>query len=248
VSVKYGEYLNEAGSVECENILASGQAQVDRLEFAAASEGLTWQPEFTYKGFRYVAVRLEGGVELSDITAIPYVSRLEETGSFDCDEQTLCWIENATAATLLNNLHGVPTDTPCIREERLDGRRSPHCRDAMRRFDLRSLLNKWLDDHVDSADEMGVVPQIVPTPGWGRRIDPTWSGSLILLAWNLYWEYGDSEVIHRYLKPMTRYLDRALRSLRMPIGSGHCTAGGTGWLPERGLHQRGQPRCRPCRC
>ena len=36
------------------------------------------------------------------------------------------------------------------------------------------------------------------------------SGSLILLAWNLYWEYGDSEVIYRYLKPMARYLDRAL--------------------------------------
>jgi alpha-L-rhamnosidase len=238
VSVKYGEYLNEAGSVECENILTSGQAQVDRLEFAAASEGLTWQPEFTYKGFRYVAVQLEGGVELSDITAVPYVSRLEVTGSFDCDEQTLCWIENATAATLLNNLHGVPTDTPAYEKNGWTADGHLIAESAMRRFDLRSFLTKWLDDHVDSADEMGVVPQIVPTPGWGRRIDPAWSGSLILLAWNLYWEYGDSEVIHRYLKPMTRYLDRALEIAAdadwiWPLHSwGDWLAPGTGPAPE----------------
>lgn len=210
LQIKYGEVCDEAGAVVCDNVLASGQAQVDRLELDGPVDEYIWQPEFCYKGFRYVEVRCDGPVELRDIAAVPYVTDVRQVGTFDCNDTLFTWIAEATSRTLLNNMHGVLTDTPTYEKNGWTADAHLIAESAIRAFDLRDLLTKWLDDHVDSADSSGVVPQIIPTPGWGRRLDPAWSGSLILLPWNLYWEYGDIGVINRYLDAMNQYLDTTL--------------------------------------
>jgi alpha-L-rhamnosidase len=170
----------------------------------------SWQPEFGYKGFRYVEVDVVGEVGVDEILAIPYISEIEARGSFRCDEPVLDWLPNAVASTLRNNLHGIPTDTPVYEKNGWTADAHLVAESALFHLDMRPLLTKWLDDHVDAQDDTGVVPQIIPTPGWGRRLDPAWSGSMVLLPWNLYWESGDVGILRRYVEPMRRYLDRTL--------------------------------------
>jgi alpha-L-rhamnosidase len=81
---------------------------------------------------------------------------------------------------------------------------------VLHHVDLRESFGKWLDDHVDARDEHGMVPQIVPTPDWGRAADPAWSASMVLIPWYLYREYGDRTILERYADPIRTYTDRLL--------------------------------------
>lgn len=208
VVVRYAEQLAEDGSVRCDNVLAAGEAQVDR--YVLGSEPVTWEPQFSYKGFRYLSVQVHGDVSVSEVRAVRLATTVERTGSFVCEDETLSWIDAATARTFLNNLHGVPTDTPVYEKNGWTADAHLGTEAVLHHFDLRDSLVKWLDDHVDARDEAGMVPMIVPTPGWGREPDPAWSASMVLIPWNLYWEHGDLGLLQRYRDPIRAYTDRLL--------------------------------------
>jgi alpha-L-rhamnosidase len=210
IRVKYGEYLSIHGAVVCDNILAAGEAQVDTFVLPPGADRTTWEPEFSYKGFRYVGVEASAGVTLHDIQAIPLHNDVRRVGEFDCQDETLTWIVAATERTFLNNLHGIPTDTPIYEKNGWTADAHLASESVLHSFDLRSLFKKWLDDHVDSQQPDGVVPQIVPSPGWGSAPDPAWSASMVLIPWNLYWEYGDKSILERYVASILRYTDRLL--------------------------------------
>lgn len=208
--IRYGEKLDEAGNVVCENDLIVGGAQTDRYISAGNESGTLWEPDFGYKGFRYVEVTTSGAIEASGIVATPLHTAVRRAGEFICSEPTLTWLEGATQKTFLNNLQGVPTDTPVYEKNGWTADAHLVCESVLHQLDLRTILEKWLDDHLDAQGEDGTIPQIVPTPGWGNSIDPAWSCSLILIAWNLYWEYGDQAILNRYFRAMKAYADHVL--------------------------------------
>ncbi len=210
VIVRYGESLSPDGSVECDNVLVAGEAQVDRYVFTAGSGPVGWEPDHTYKGFRYVSTTVTAGVEVQQVEAIPVHTDVARTGAFACADETLTWTDAATARTFLNNLHGIPTDTPVYEKNGWTADAHLATEAVLHHFDLRASLGKWLDDHVDAQAADGTVPQIVPTPGWGRAPDPAWSASMVLIPWNLYWEYGDLEILRRFAGPALAYTDRML--------------------------------------
>jgi alpha-L-rhamnosidase len=209
IIVRYGEHMAEDGSVQCENVLVSGEAQVDRYVLAS-SEVVKWEPEFGYKGFRYASVETVGDINVSRVEAIPLHTDVARMGRFECGNEILTWIDAATGRTFLNNLHGIPTDTPIYEKNGWTADAHLATEAVLHHFDLRATFGKWLDDHVDAQDDDGTVPQIVPTPGWGRAPDPAWSASMVLIPWNLYWEYGDLAILDRYAEPALKYTDRML--------------------------------------
>lgn len=205
VHLKYGESLT-GGEVTCINQLSAVEAQLDSLRLG--SDGvIDFEAAHTLKGFRYVDV---SGPDISvpEVTAIPLGTVVPLVGALQCSNETLDWIDASTVRTFTNNLHGIPTDTPVY--EKNGWTADAHLvTDAMlHHFDLRSVLVKWLDDHVDAQDGSGMVPQIVPTPGWGYGPDPAWSGSLVLIPWALYREHGDSELLRRFWPAIRRYVGR----------------------------------------
>jgi alpha-L-rhamnosidase len=215
VVLRYGEQLAADGSVHCENVFIAGESQVDRYLVGPGADPTPWEPEFTYKGFRYVGIDVVGKATVHDVAAIPVHTAVERVGSFACQDETLTWIDQTTARTFLNNLHGIPTDTPSYEKNGWTADAHLATEAVLHHFDLRTSFGKWLDDHVDAQDEQGVVPQIVPTPGWGRALDPAWSASLVLIAWNLYWEYGDRAALERHVEAITAYVDHALEIARV---------------------------------
>ncbi|WP_406689717.1 family 78 glycoside hydrolase catalytic domain [Saccharopolyspora sp. ID03-671] len=208
VVVRYAEQLAEDGTARTDNVLAAGPSQVDR--YVVGSGPVTWEPQFSYKGFRYASVQVRGNAVVSDVRAVRLVTAVAEAGSFVCEDETLSWIDAATARTFLNNLHGVPTDTPVYEKNGWTADAHLGTEAVLHHFGLKDSLVKWLDDHVDALDGTGMVPMIVPTPGWGREPDPAWSASMVLIPWNLYWEHGDRALLERYGDPIRGYTDRLL--------------------------------------
>lgn len=210
LTVRYGEYLAPDGSVSCDNILAAGETQTDYYLADGTEHERRWEAAFTYKGFQVAEIEIEGEAVVHDVVAIPLRTDVRDTGTFDSDEPTLTWIDSATRASFLNNVHGIPTDTPVYEKNGWTADAHLATEAVLHQLDLRELLIKWLDDHVDAQAADGSIPQIIPTPGWGAEMDPTWSSSLVLIAWNLYWEYGDRTILERYHDAMVAYTEHAI--------------------------------------
>jgi alpha-L-rhamnosidase len=80
-------------------------------------------------------------------------------GEFACEDKLLTWIDAAALRTFLNNLHGVPTDTPVYEKNGWTADAHLVTEAVLHHLDLRPTLRKWLDDHVDARDADGMVPQ-----------------------------------------------------------------------------------------
>ncbi|MEV6851792.1 family 78 glycoside hydrolase catalytic domain [Actinoplanes sp. NPDC051411] len=210
VEVAYGEYVDDDGRVVCRNPLAAGTAQRDLYLAAGDEDGRVWEPEFSYKGFRYVTLTITGGLRVEEVQAVPLRAAVAQVGEFACSDDTLTWLDAATSRTFLNNLHGIPTDTPVYEKNGWTADAHLITEAALHHSDLRYAFGKWMNDHADAQEPSGSVPQIVPSPGWGRRLDPAWSGSTVLIAWDLYQEYGDLDELRARAPMMRAYTDAAL--------------------------------------
>ncbi|MCI2419500.1 glycoside hydrolase family 78 protein [Saccharopolyspora sp. K220] len=210
IVIRYGEQLAQDGSVLCDNPLTAGEAQVDRLVITDSQGERSWEPKFSYKGFQYVSVQISGRASVTEVNAVRLQAAVDTVGEFECDDETITWIDAATGGTFLNNLHGIPTDTPVYEKNGWTADAHLATEAVLHHFDLRTTFGKWLDDHVDARDDHGMVPQIVPTPDWGRAADPAWSASMVLIPWNLYWEYGERAILERYADAIRAYADRLL--------------------------------------
>jgi alpha-L-rhamnosidase len=213
--LRYGEKLRDDGSVDHENWHAVGDAQTDRYILAGTvpsgsapqaplrTANEQWRPRFSYKGFRYVQT---SGAKAS-VTAHPVHTNVEDAGDFHCSDDLLNWIEEATRTTVLNNLQGIPTDTPLYEKNGWTADAHLIAETAIHDFDMHRFFAKWLDDIRDAQLPDGGIPVIVPTPGWGTFTDPAWSDAYPLLAWNLYEYYGDADVLAEHYEPLRRYTE-----------------------------------------
>jgi alpha-L-rhamnosidase-like protein len=161
-------------------VLADGDAQTDRYLFDGEVTATTWEPRFSYKGFRYVEVEIVGAAQVDAIHAVSVHTDVDHVGTFACSDDTLTWIDDALARTFLNNLHGIPADTPVYEKNGWTADAHLATEAVLHHVDLREAFGKWIQDHADAQDEHGGVPQIVQTPALGRAPDPAWSASMVL--------------------------------------------------------------------
>ncbi|QHC61092.1 family 78 glycoside hydrolase catalytic domain [Rathayibacter sp. VKM Ac-2760] len=210
VAVRYGELLSPDGRVGVENTLVAGTPQLDVHRFETTAVVSAWSARFGYRGFRFVEVEVSGGAVASTPTAVSMHADIDRRGWFDSDEPVLTWADDAFRRTFLNNLQGIPTDTPVYEKNGWTADAMLATEAALHQFDVDGFLAKWLQDHADSQTADGEIPQIVPTPGFGERTDPAWSGSAVLIPWQLYWESGDDAVLRQCAPMIERFADSLL--------------------------------------
>jgi len=150
---------------------------------------------------------------VEDARAVPLYADVDVVGSFSTDEPVIEWIDSALARTFRNNLHGIPTDTPIYEKNGWTADAHLATEGLLHHYDLRAAFGKWIDDHIDAQNPDGSIPQIIPTPGWGRATDPTWSASAVLIPWYLFREYGDREILERSAPMIVRFAEQMLGTL-----------------------------------
>lgn len=207
VRVISGEQRDDRGAVVCDNWLVAGEAQVDTLRLDSAAMGYVWEPQFGYRGFRWFQIETSGDVRVEQVTSVPLYTELERVGEFHAGDPLVEWIDAATARTFLNNLHGIPTDTPIYEKNGWTADAHLATEGLLHHFDLKHAFGKWIDDHIDAQSPDGSIPQIIPTPGWGRASDPAWSASALLIPWYLYREYGDLAILEISRDMIRRFAD-----------------------------------------
>ncbi|MBE1606789.1 alpha-L-rhamnosidase [Actinopolymorpha pittospori] len=239
--IRYGERLLDDGTVDIRQVHIDGDMQTDT--FVLSGEGYeTFEPRFSYKGFQYVQVDGHPGrPDIDDLRAQVVHTAVASTGEFETDNRLVNRIHTATRWAVLNNLHGVPTDTPVFEKNGWTGDAHLTANVAAYNFHMPRFYTKWLQDWVDAQLPTGEFPPIVPTSGWGYHGDPdagitgpipAWDVAYAEIPWVMYQHYGDERILARHYDGQRRYLDHLvdgyLRDDVVLVGLGD-------WLPP-GVH------------
>ncbi|MEW2400945.1 family 78 glycoside hydrolase catalytic domain [Streptomyces sp. NPDC046862] len=222
VRLVHGEKLKADGSVQAETGHVPGRFQTDEYLCAGGDADSdaeeVWEPKFSYKGFRYVEVHgLPARPSPKQVLGRLVHTRVEEVSSFGCSEPFYEWLDGAMRRTVLNNLHGIPTDTPMYEKNGWTGDAQVGTPVMTYAFGVHRFLSKWLGDLADSQNQAGQLPVIVPSGGWGYQElgpSPEWTTVYPFVVRELYRAYGDERAAREHFAALTGYLDWELARLR----------------------------------
>ncbi|MBR6180737.1 MAG: family 78 glycoside hydrolase catalytic domain [Prevotella sp.] len=202
---------------------ACDQSQVGRphyYEYTLRGDGVeTWQPRFSYYGFRYIQVEgavLEGQSNphdlpvLHDLQSCFVYNSAAETSSFWCDNDIFTKTHRLIERAERSNMQAVLTD--CPHREKLGWLEQDHlCGPSLLyNYDMATLVPKILRDIADTQKADGMVPTTAPQyVSFGNLFDdsPEWGSTLVILPFMYYDIYGDSTLVTDYYEPMRRYVD-----------------------------------------
>lgn len=216
VLLRPGELLNSDSTV---NQSASGEPYYFKYTLGGQGQAETWQPQFTYYGFRYVQV--EGAVpegadnpdgmpEIVSLEGLHTCNGAAEAGTFSCSSPMFNKIYNLIDWAMRSNMASVLTD--CPHREKLGWQEEAHLMQyaLQYRYDLSSLYPKVLSDLRASQLESGAVPSIAPEFvrfAGGFEDSPEWGSSLVICPWYVYKWYGDRSLLEECYPQMKRYVE-----------------------------------------
>lgn len=209
IRLYHAEMLDKTGNFYTGNLR---EAQATDTYILDGRGKQTFEPHFTWHGFRYVKV--EGcKVNANDFTAIALYSDLTPTGSFSCSNAMLNQLCHNITWSFKGNSLDIPTDCP-QRSERLGwtGDAQVFCRTASYLFDVDAFFSKWLQDVAVEQAPNGAIPSIVPDVYKKYRKDPRsgaagWADAATIIPWTLYWVYKDTAVLTRQYASMKAWVD-----------------------------------------
>ncbi|MFL5588919.1 MAG: family 78 glycoside hydrolase catalytic domain, partial [Ktedonobacteraceae bacterium] len=171
----------------------------------------TWEPRFTFHGFRYAEV--EGWpctLQADDIRAVVCHSDMKRTGWFECSDPLINQLHENVVWSMRGNFLDVPTDCP-QRDERLGwtGDIQVFAPVACYLYDSAGFLTSWLADlAAEQAAAGSVVPLVVPNVLPMLPI-PTaaWGDAAVIVPWVLYQRYGDVGILAERFESMRAWVD-----------------------------------------
>lgn len=207
VRLRYAEDLHPDGTLD----VTSNEHAAATDVYVIKGEGTeSYEPRFTFHGFRYVEVTgYPGELGSDNLLGCVVHTDCEASGSFTCDNDLLNRIHRATHWSQRSNLMGYPMDCP-QRDERLGwfGDAMVSMEEAIFNFDLPQFYRQWLRGiRFNQAAATGDISIISPRPYTTEEPDPTWSSAYIVMSWQYYLHYGDRAFLAEHFDSMKRYVD-----------------------------------------
>ncbi len=174
----------------------------------------TWEPRFTFHGFRYVEVTgWPGQLQDDTIKAVVLYSDMERTGWFECSDPLINRLHENVVWSMRGNFFDIPTDCP-QRDERLGwtGDIQVFAPTATFLYDCAGFLTSWLADLSAEQTSDGNVPNFVPNVA--EAVDPpaaAWGDAAVIVPWVLYQRFGDKEILERHFDSMRAWVDLIAR-------------------------------------
>lgn len=209
VKIRHGEVLNPDGTLYTAN-LRSAKA-TDTYTFGS-DDPETFEPSFTFHGFRYIEVSgVSEAPDADDIVGVVVGTDGDLTSELDTSSDMVDQLQSNIVWGMRGNFLSIPTDTPA-RDERMGwtGDINVFARTAVYNMDSESFLTKWLQDLRDTQRPNGSLPGVAPVvPGRfdGGYESAGWMDAGVHVPWTLWQAYGDTGVITENYDMMKRYVD-----------------------------------------
>lgn len=217
-------------------VFATGVEQVDTYVVRGDKKGQvpeTYEPHFTYHGFRYVEVTgLSPRVSLDRIEGVVVHTAVETTGQFESSDAMLNRIHRAALWTQRSNLHGIPTDCPAREKCGWLGDAGITAEMTLYNFRMTRFWDKYIRDIVTSwrpemagHDRPGDVAPGKRITGPNGNVD--WGATVVLIPWYLYLYTGDTVLLGEQYPNMARFV----RNVRALMKDGIVEQGYGDWCP-----------------
>ncbi len=206
ITLRHAEVL-EGGEL-CTRPLRGAKA-TDR--YILKGEGVeSWEPRFTFHGFRYAEVEgWPGELQADDLCAVVCHTDLERTGWFECSDPLINRLHENAVWSMRGNFLDIPTDCP-QRDERLGwtGDIQVFSPTASFLYDSAGFLISWLRDLAAEQGPNGVVPFVVPNV-LPSNTPPTaaWGDAAVFIPWVLYQRFGDRRILAEQFDSMCAWVD-----------------------------------------
>lgn len=240
VTLKYAERLSVENRADQSNIdyyyfgdRKVEPFQTDKIILSGGED--SFSPSYSYKGFRYVEVNSSSPLDMGkdNLKAVSSHSAVPEAGVLTSSSKLVNAIWEAARRTYLSNLQGYPTDCPQREKNGWTGDAHIAVETGLYNYDAFTIYEKWLADHRDEQQPNGVLPDIIPTCGWGYASPSSngngldWTSTIALIPWELYLFYGDDKPLRDNYSNIRRYVDYALTLTK----DGLCSWGRGDWVP-----------------
>lgn len=210
--LRHAEAVNDDGTIYTANL--RGAPQVDRFTLAGDPSGVpeTFEPRFTYHGFRFVEV--SGRIvppDIAELRGVVVCSSSPVVGSFECSSPLLNRLWLNILWTQHANMMSVPTDCP-QRDERLGwtGDIVAFGQTAVFNKDMAAFFTKWFQDVRDAQADDGRYPDVAPHPyGKNKHFTgvPAWGDVGVTVPWEAYVNYGDRRLLEEHFDSAKRWVD-----------------------------------------
>ena len=208
VTLRHAEMLEKDGRLALANLRTA--RATDHFTLRGDAGGETFEPRFTFHGFRYVELETRGPeVEIEELAAVALHSDLVPTGEFSCSDPLVNQLQKNIQWGQRGNFLDVPTDCP-QRDERLGwtGDAQIFIRTAAFNFATAGFFTKWLQDLADAQTPTGTIPAVAPaTDDLHPDGGPAWADAMVICPWTVYETYGDRRVLERHYASCTRFVD-----------------------------------------
>ena len=215
ITIRHAEVLDKQGNFYIDNLRA---AKTTATYILSGKEDETFEPHFTFYGFRYI--KIEGvGVEIKpeNFTAVALYSDMKPTGEFTSSNALINQLQHNIQWGQRGNFLDVPTDCP-QRDERLGwtGDAQAFSRTAAFNFGVNNFFAKWLRDVEADQHPNGSVPHVIPNvlgPNSGAATG--WADAATIIPWNMYLAYGDKKILENQyssMKAWVGYMEKASKN------------------------------------
>jgi alpha-L-rhamnosidase len=207
IVLKFAEVLDKQGNFYIDNLR---DAKCTDTWILQGGKEETFEPHFTFHGFRYAKIEgFTGELTADKITAIALYSDMAQTGNFTSSNPLVNQLQQNIQWGQRGNFLDVPTDCP-QRDERLGwtGDAQAFSRTAMFNYDVHNFFAKWLKDVAADQQPNGMIPFVIPNvlgPSAGGSTG--WADVATIIPWNMWLAYGDRRVLEDQYPSMKAWVE-----------------------------------------
>ena len=204
ITLRHAEVLDKDGNMYYDNLRAAKCTNTFLLKGGTEE---TFEPHFTFQGFRYVMVSgYPGELSADKIRGMVIHSDMKPSGTFTCSDSLINQLQHNIVWGLKGNFLDVPTDCP-QRDERLGwtGDAQVFAPTACFNVDAATFYTKWLRDLAADQDEDGSIPHVIPNV-LGHGGATGWADAGITIPWAIYLDYGDVSVLENQYESMKQWI------------------------------------------
>ncbi|MCU4164193.1 family 78 glycoside hydrolase catalytic domain [Carboxylicivirga caseinilyticus] len=207
VSLSFGEVLDKEGNFYRDNMRSAKTTDTYILQ---GDEEETFEPHFTFHGFRFVKlIDYPGTPQLDDFTGVVIHSDMQPTGSFSCSDSLINQLQHNIQWGQRGNFLDIPTDCP-QRDERLGwtGDAQVFSMTAAYNFNVAPFFTKWSKDIAADQHPDGKIPHVIPDVMLGREGGSTaWADASVIIPWTVYQVYGDKRILEDQYESMKAWVE-----------------------------------------
>jgi len=205
IKLRHAEGLRPDGMIYTDNMRSAKAEDIYTLK----GQGMeTYEPRFTYHGFRYVEVTgFPGQPTLDAIEGRQVGDAVPAAGQFACSNPLLNQLAHNVYWTIRDNYRSLPTDLPRDEREGWMGDRQEVSKGETYLFDVAPLYTQWLTDIRDAQHPNGSVPDVCPAYWPLYQDGVVWASSYLLIPHMLYDQYGDLGILRDHYDAMKKWAD-----------------------------------------